>query len=512
MSPALAVWVLPAVLGVVSGCATLPRDAARTPSHALADTGSTRIGRAVATRAGEHPGATGVHALVRGRDAFAARVLLAAAAEKSLDVQYYIYRDDITGGLLSEALWKAAERGVRVRLLVDDNNTRGLDQAIAALAAHPNIEVRLFNPYANRGVRMGELVTSFERLNRRMHNKSFIADNQVAIVGGRNVGDEYFGADSPVEFADLDALVVGAVVPDVSAEFDAYWNSDSAYPARALIAPAGPDVREAVHAAWTRLHEKPEAASYLEALRVTPIVADLVAGTLELDWARAQVLADDPAKVLNPAERTELHMLPRLHAVLGAARRQLLLVSPYFVPTEAGTRELVAVAARGVDVRVLTNSLAATDVAPVHAGYARYREALLHGGVRLYELKPTADESPARGEPRHRGSSASLHAKTFGIDGARAFIGSFNFDPRSARLNTEMGVLIESADLAGRLARAFEADIPRLAYEVRLAPDGRSLQWIDGDGGATLDDEPGVGAGKRAWVWFLSLLPIEWLL
>jgi len=431
-------------------------------------------------------------------------VLLARAAERSLDVQYYIWHADTSGGLLAHELWQAAERGVRVRLLLDDNNTRGADEAIAALDAHPNIEVRLFNPYANRGFRLGELATDFARLNRRMHNKSFTADNQAAIVGGRNVGDEYFGADSPVEFADLDVLAVGAVVPEVSAAFDAYWNSESAYPAASLIDQAG-QLRP-----LERIEEQPGAARYLQAVRATPLVQMLLSGSLPLEWAAARVVQDDPAKVLHPPEKTELHLLPRLEKAMGKPLRELDLVSPYFVPTKDGAAALTALAESGVRVRVLTNSLAATDVSPVHAGYAKYREELLRAGVRLFELKPNVEDVKTKDKGRGAGNSdASLHAKTFGVDRSRIFVGSFNFDPRSARLNTEMGIVVESQTLASRLSEALDRDMANVAYEVRLSTDG-SLAWVERDVRHT--SEPGAGVLKRLWIGFLSILPIEWLL
>ena len=431
-------------------------------------------------------------------------MLLARAAERSLDVQYYIWHADTSGGLLAHELWQAAERGVRVRLLLDDNNTRGADEAIAALDAHPNIEVRLFNPYANRGFRLGELATDFARLNRRMHNKSFTADNQAAIVGGRNVGDEYFGADSPVEFADLDVLAVGAVVPEVSAAFDAYWNSESAYPAASLIDQAG-QLRP-----LERIEEQPGAARYLQAVRATPLVQMLLSGSLPLEWAAARVVQDDPAKVLRPPEKTELHLLPRLEKAMGKPLRELDLVSPYFVPTKDGAAALTALAESGVRVRVLTNSLAATDVSPVHAGYAKYREELLRAGVRLFELKPNVEDVKTKDKGRGAGNSdASLHAKTFGVDRSRIFVGSFNFDPRSARLNTEMGIVVESQTLASRLSEALDRDMANVAYEVRLSSDG-SLAWVERDVRHT--SEPGAGVLKRLWIGFLSILPIEWLL
>jgi cardiolipin synthase C len=493
-----------AVCGLVAlaGCAGLPTGVERLPSSALADTDGTRLGRAVAPAVAAHAGKSGIHAIANARDAFAARVLLARAAERSLDVQYYIWRADTTGKLLCEALWQAAERGVRVRLLLDDNGTRGLDEDMITLDAHPRIEVRLFNPYASRGMRLGELVTDFARLNRRMHNKSFTADNQATIVGGRNVGDEYFGAETPVAFSDLDVVAVGAVVSEVSASFDAYWNSESAYPAATLISAAPASTRQD----WTEANQRPEAAKYLEALRATPLVQQLLARSLPLEWAAARVVSDDPSKVLHPPERADLHMLPRLVAALGEPARQLDLISPYFVPTKGGTAALRALAERGVTVRVLTNSLAATDVAPVHAGYARYREELLRSGVRLYELKPTVEKSE-RGVSGGS-SDASLHAKTFAVDRSRIFVGSFNFDPRSARLNTEMGVVVESLALATQLSDSLDRLLPRDAYEVRLS--NGNLEWVDGERRYT--SEPGTGFLRRVWIDLLSILPIEWLL
>jgi putative cardiolipin synthase len=342
-----------------------------------------------------------------------------------------------------------------------------------------------------------------------MHNKSFTADNQATIVGGRNIGDEYFGAQGHVEFADLDLLAVGAVVPEVWKSFDAYWNSESAYPAAALVPPAQPDSAAQIRNAWGALHQDPKAASYAEALRTTALVQQLLAGSLPFDWAQARVVQDDPAKVLHPPERSELHMLPRLTAALGEPARALDLISPYFVPTRQGTAGLTELVARGVKVRVLTNSLSATDVAPVHAGYAKYREELLRGGVQLYELK-RSEQSSDRGKRGPGGSSdASLHAKTFAVDRSRIYVGSFNLDPRSSRLNTEMGVVVESAPLAARLSAGLDETLPKSAYEVRLSADG-SLEWIEGD--VRHASEPGAGWLRRLWLGFLSILPIEWLL
>jgi cardiolipin synthase C len=503
-------------LGALGGCAApLPSLEGRAASSALTDTSGTRLGRALAAEVAAHPGKSGIHALPNPRDAFAVRAVLAAAADKSLDVQYYIWHGDAAGILLFEALWQAAERGTRVRLLLDDNNTAGMDATLAALDAHANIELRLYNPFVQRGARGLGYATDFARLNRRMHNKSFTADNQVTVVGGRNIGDEYFAVGVGVVFADLDVVAVGPAVGEVSKEFDLYWSSASAYPAAGLLDAPGPQAAVELRARFAAARRDPQALAYLEAVRTTPVVRDLLARTLSFEWARAQLVHDDPAKTLDAAQHRDVLLFPDLVRAMGRPQRSLDLVSPYFVPGEEGTAALAALAGRGVTVRILTNSLAASDVSAVHAGYAKRREALLRAGVRLYELKPTAgEELPDSRTGMGSSSSSGLHAKTFAVDGERIFVGSFNFDPRSALLNTEMGLVIDSPLLARGLAEGFETDVPLIAYEVRLAPDGRSLQWIERSaaGEKVFDTEPETSAMRRLGVGVMSVLPIEWLL
>jgi putative cardiolipin synthase len=503
-------------LGALSGCAApLPSLEGRAASSALIDTSGTRLGGALAAEVAAHPGKSGIHALPNPRDAFAARAVLAAAADQSLDLQYYIWHGDPVGYLLFEALWQAAERGVRVRLLLDDNNTAGMDATLAALDAHPNIELRLYNPFVQRGARALGYLSDFSRLNRRMHNKSFTADNQVTVVGGRNIGDEYFGVGNGLVFADLDVAAVGPAVAEVSKQFDLYWNSASAYPAAALLDAPGPQAAAELQARFTAARADPQAVAYLEAVRTTPVVRDLLAQKLSFDWARAQLVHDAPAKTLDTAQRADVLLFPDLVRAMGRPQKSLDLVSPYFVPGEEGTAALVALAGRGVTVRILTNSLAASDVSAVHAGYAKRREALLRAGVRLYELKPTAgQELPDSRTGLGSSSSSGLHAKTFAVDGERIFIGSFNFDPRSALLNTEMGLVIDSPVLARGLAEGFDTQVPLLAYEVRLAPDGRSLHWVERSaaGQKVFDTEPEASAMRRLGVGVMSALPIEWLL
>jgi putative cardiolipin synthase len=474
-----------------------------------------RLGRAIATRAAANPDKTGIYAIPASRDAFAARAILAAAADQTLDVQYYIWRADETGFLLFEALWEAAKRGVRVRLLLDDNNTAGLDPTIVALDAHPNIEVRLYNPLFKRSTRFLNYLTDFTRLNRRMHNKSFTADGQATIIGGRNVGNEYFAKGGGVGFRDLDVIAVGAVVRDVSAAFERYWQSPSAWPAATLLSAPGPDIATALTARFEDVRVNPSSTAYLDSLRETTIVRELLEGGLHLEWTTAQLFCDDPAKTLDTSDSTDVLLLPVLLDATGSAQRSFDLVSPYLVPARDGTAVLTSLSHRGVKVRILTNSLAATDVVAVHAGYAKRRRDLLRAGVRLYELKPSVLEDAAEGKRRHGGSSfVSLHAKTFALDGTSLFVGSFNFDQRSAHLNTEMGLLIESPALAEGLTKAFDDAVPEAAYEVRLASDRRNLEWIELSKSriSRYTSEPETGFLRRSSVGLLSTMPIEWLL
>ena len=509
------VLAVTALAALIAACASLPPLEGRTATTALADTAGTRLGRAAAAGVAANPGKTGVHPLAEGHAAFAARVALAAAAEKSLDVQYYIWHGDQVGYLLFEALWQAAERGVRVRLLLDDLNTGGLDPTIATLDAHPNIEVRLYNPLVQRGVRALSFLTDFTRVNRRMHNKSFTADNQVSVVGGRNVANEYYGAGGGIVFADLDVIAVGAAVREVSKEFDLYWNSPSAYPAASFVGTSGPDGAADLEARFAATRADPESVAFLEAARTTPLVHDLLGGRLALEWTLARAVYDDPAKTLDTTARTDILLFPELVRTIGRPEKTFDLVSPYFVPGDEGTAALVALAGRGVKVRILTNSLASSEANIVHSGYAKRRRDLLRAGIQLYEIKTTAAQE-ARDQKVTLGSSASsaLHAKTFAVDSSRIFVGSFNFDQRSALLNTEMGLVIDSPALAGQLGERFDTAAPIVAYEVRLGPDGHSLEWVErtAAGETRYDTEPGTTWLQRWRVDVLSIFPVDWML
>ncbi|MBF5006106.1 phospholipase D family protein [Diaphorobacter caeni] len=499
------------------GC-SLPPLEGRSVSHALSaeESAQTRLGRAVEPELQAHPGTTGIHPLEDPHDAFAARALLARAAERTLDVQYYIWHNDITGTMLLGELLTAAERGVRVRMLIDDIGTSGLDTELAAMAAHANIEVRLFNPMTIRKPKMLSYVISPMRANRRMHNKSFTVDNQATIIGGRNVGDEYFGATDGKLFADLDVLAIGPVTKDVSTQFDAYWTSASAYQAQDLLpAPQSGDL-EQLKSKATELMQSPRATEFSQSITQSPFVARLMDRTLPMQWVQVKMVTDDPAKGLGKAPREHL-LFPQLEKALGKIDTSVDLVSAYFVPGKAGVDAFGQLADAGVKVRVLTNAIEATDVPAVHAGYAKRRKDLLERGVTLYEMRSLvpsyAGQHEKRFFQRFGSSGASLHAKTFAVDGKRLFVGSFNFDPRSAHLNTELGFLIDSPELAQQLIRVFDKEVPRVSYRVELGKDG-DLQWVSGMGAnATVyTTEPHTTWWSRGMVRFLGWLPIEWLL
>lgn len=460
-----------------------------------------------------HPGKSGIYALADAQEAFAARTLLARAAQKTLDIQYYIWHDDITGTLLLEELRTAANRGVRVRLLLDDNGTASLDDELAALNNHPNIEIRLFNPFIVRRPKSIGFVTDFMRANRRMHNKSFTADNQATIIGGRNVGDEYFGAGEAVLFADLDVLAIGKAASDVSVDFDRYWESKSSYPVHLILPKVDATILPQLKARAESLIRSPAAAQYTQAIRTSPFISKMLKGNLNFEWANVRMVSDDPAKGLGKATSDSL-LIQQLADILGRPTDNVDLISPYFVPTAAGVEVFTKMAHNGVKLRVLTNSLDATDVAAVHAGYAKRRKDLLAAGIELYELRRVSTNDKRHESAGPFGSSgSSLHAKTFAVDHKRVFVGSFNFDPRSTHLNTEMGFVIESPNLALQIEQYFDNEIIKASYEVRLSEAG-NVYWLEHRSGNLIryDSEPETGLLKRAVVWFLSLLPIEWLL
>lgn len=495
----------------ISGCGfTLPKNTSEY-SAALPAADEGRLASAIKEKMVEQPGLTGVLPLSEGADAFAARMLLADLATSSIDTQYYIWRADLTGYLLLDKLKQAADRGVKVRLLLDDHGTSGLDPEISSLDAHPNIEVRLWNPFNLRKFKTLSFALDFFRLNRRMHNKSFTVDGHASVLGGRNIGDEYFSTGKTPLFVDLDVLVAGPIVPLIGEDFDAYWNSPSAYPAHLIITQA---------AQGTLLSDKIKAYNaseqmleYRAVLEETEIVNQLAAGNLAMEWTQMRLISDDPAKGQGALPREAL-LTGHLIKAVGDIEERFDGVSPYFVPGKEGVAAFTGLKKQGVKVRMLTNSLEATDVIPVHAGYAKRRKKMLAGGVELYELRRQVegvDEVSSKLGP-FGSSGASLHAKTFAVDGQRIFVGSFNFDPRSARLNTEMGLLIESEYLANSLHNAFDLGLGGTAWQVKK--EQGKLIWLDpsNDAALPLTKEPGLSFWRGVGLKLVSWLPVEWLL
>jgi putative cardiolipin synthase len=461
----------------------------------------------------EHPRQSGVRLLHDGLDAFTTRVHSARFATRTLDVQTYIWHDDATGRYIARELLRAADRGVRVRVLLDDMDARPRDVTLEAIDKHPRIEVRMFNPFRTRSGALrtlAELLQRGERLNHRMHNKAWIADDLLAIVGGRNIGDEYFASASEVNFIDLDAVLLGPAVGAAACEFERYWHSPASIPIRQLRKYSR--VKLLPHRYRRQLEKsatQAENSVYVRRLN-DQTALEALAGTAWTWSEDVRVVADDPRKALHDRSDEHAHVLACMVSEIRATQRQLLLISPYFVPGMGGAAALRRLAQQDAEVAVLTNSLAATDVAAVHGAYAKYREPLLAGGVRLFEMRHSANfgESHRLSLGSTRGS---LHTKAAVIDQERVFVGSFNIDPRSARLNCEMGVWIRSPLLARQLEQSFRfATAPERAFELSLEPSG-DLSW-SGEQNGRLEvwtREPHASLGRRLIAWLLTLLPIE---
>ena len=442
-----------------------------------------------------------------GREAFIVRLALCDLAECTLDMQYYVWDGDTTGRIIIDRVMKAADRGVRVRLLIDDPYYKPNDPVIAAFDAHANVKIRLFNPFTNRRWSRLDFLRDFRRVNRRMHNKLMVTDHAAAIVGGRNIGDIYYGVNTIANYRDLD-VAVGPVIHDLSQVFDRYWNSPSTVPIAALVKrPYGAgDLADILR----RLRNEIAAADY-----PYPIDQDL--GKLargaefrdSLVWAHGQIIADDPEAVARGAESDEVVTFIRERVT--RLTKELLIESPYFVLPARARAIVKALHERKVRVRVLTNSLASNDMLAAHSGYAKTRRPLLESGMELYELRPDTDAFRSGWSPLSGQSPAALHAKAMAFDGEAVFIGSFNLDPRSAVINTEAGLYIESPALAERLTAYMATGVvPANSYRVLIDPNGEII-WetvIDGHT-ERYRDEPGAGFRRRLVANLLKLLPID---
>ncbi|WP_430389854.1 phospholipase D-like domain-containing protein [Dyella sp. 20L07] len=504
------------------GCSSIRKDFVRQPTSALSPISDTPSSRYIGAVLNQHRGQSGFRLLTRSSNALMSRIAIIDQARHSIDLQYYIFKNDATGRLVAQHLLAAADRGVRVRMLLDAMDLTNEDRMLGALDAQPSIEVRLFNPFGTRAPSMlskvGQFIVEGRRLNRRMHNKSLIVDGTVAIIGGRNIGDDYFDASNDTNFRDVDLIAIGPVVQQASHSFDSYWNCDAAYPVRAFR-----DARDTqADLTMLRIALAKEARSFAQSDYAEAASEAFPEGATsdrrgEWFWGAAELVSDSPDKIDMEVDVPSLRIGPKLKAMIAGAQSEVLLISPYFVPGDSGSQFLIGIAGRGIQVKVLTNSLASNDEPAAYSGYARYRVKLLEKGVILYELRP--DQGAAqRITARGRSSGISLHAKAMVVDGQHVFIGSLNMDQRSKLLNTEMGLIVDSAPLAQAVEQFFDtATLPENAFHVVLqqVPEGPGypwqMRWLYSDKGALINasSEPGATEGRRIEVFVLRMLPLE---
>jgi putative cardiolipin synthase len=515
------------VLATVASCVTLREDYQATPSFAFDAPEQTSLGRAYRDDQARHPGLSGFRLINGGVSALLTRAALADLAERAIDLQYYIYEPDAAGAFLLERLIAAAERGVRVRILLDDYMLGFEDVALARLVdAHPRIEIRIFNPFPHRArwTRPLQLALQLDKLGMRMHNKVFVADGQVAVIGGRNISNTYFEAEGEANFRDLDILAAGPVVKDISGHFDEYWNSALAVPVAAFSVTRGESVGRHEFEELARFSKEPRGPHAEYGRRKPDFVKRMLAGGADMVWAKGEAVAEMPERV--PDDRAvsgsaRSAVLRTLAAVRKEATREVVMVMAYYIPGKRGIEVVSELVSRGVKVRVLTNSLASTDVLAVHASYSSYRPALLAGGIDLHEYRADARRpAPAEHVMRAGSSDSALHAKVRIYDGRTVWIGSANSDARSRRINTEAGLLIHSEELAARLLKALERDFSpqhswRLALEAADGSGAKQVVWIgEQDGKAVrLTQEPAAGFLRALSQFFYAVLPnIEHLL
>ena len=489
---------------MLTGCTNVPLDSPKMQSSAFSSTNNTYFGQAAEGWTRLHDGQSGFFPLVNGMDALGARLDMIEKAEKSVDMQYFLMKEDTAGFVVTYALIGAADRGVRVRFLLDDVFTSASDQMLLLLSQHPNIEVRLFNPVSRRGLYSLNFIGGFSKANRRMHNKSFTVDNAISIVGGRNIADEYFQLKSEAVFSDFDVLALGEIATAVSSSFDLYWNHQLAIPVEQLLNANDSASLENERADLRMKVESTYAAVYREALS-SKILQDLITGKQPLFAANAVVIADDPDKLVNPVATENMGLASDIDEILRQAKQELIFISPYYVPGDDGVEYARELVEEGIRVVVVTNSLASNNHVSVHSAYSGYRRDVLRAGLELYEVRANAGKEIAGNDAP---SVLTLHTKLILIDRRYLFVGSLNLDPRSLEINAEMGLLLDSKELVSAMAAGLENDLPVVAYRVTLDDKGRLL-WqgeID-EKPVTENTEPLAGRWLRFKSWFLKIAP-----
>ncbi|WP_374077866.1 phospholipase D family protein [Bdellovibrio bacteriovorus] len=494
-------------------CQSVPMNFKAPESYALTETSDTYFGKFLAPSVHANPGKSGFYPLQAGTDAFVARLESVRRAEKSLDVQYYIWHDDLVGKMLFHEILAAADRHVRVRLLLDDLHIGQYQDLLLVLDSHPYIEVRMFNPFTNRSLRILE-VFRFSQINRRMHNKVLIADNQTSIIGGRNIGNEYFTASRESNFGDFDVWCFGPVVAESSHAFDLYWNHRLSVPISVLNKrEVGGGELSHLQSELRDLIKSPEAAMYTKEMFDSNLAKEMRLGKISSFWGKAKVFSDSPEKVAGESYKTT-SMLNQVTALPIKADKEIFIVSPYFIPGKKGVDYFKRKHQEGVKVTVFTNSLASNDVPLVFAGYKKYRKGLLKAGVEIYEMRPKVTPKKKKVKASiSAGARLGLHGKAYVFDRRVMFVGSMNLDPRSVELNSEMGVLFESPELAQKFVELTSLELPDIAYKVVVDEKGK-MEWIthEGEKQVRVDSEPETSIWKSFEAGFLSLFVPESML
>jgi putative cardiolipin synthase len=488
-----------------TGCATVSFTEPKSYSETITDTADTRLGEGVSRWVDTHGGLSGFYPLSQGMDALGVRLRLAEVAEKSIDLQYFLMKDDTAGAVMMNALLKAADRGVRVRFLLDDIFTTAKDRGLLLLNQHPNIEVRLFNPVSRRGFHTLNFVGDFKQANRRMHNKSFTVDNQISVVGGRNIADEYFQLKTDSVFVDFDVLAMGPIAAEISESFDIYWNHSRAVPMHQVADNKKGEELETVRADIAEEFDGIYDTVYKQALE-SQLLQDLMADREPYFAADAIVLSDSPDKLINDIHEDHMQLATDLLDVLHSARKEVIFISPYYVPGKGGVQLVRDLVGKGIRVIILTNSLASNNHVPVHGGYARYRKDVIQAGAELYEARANAARELQ--EVEEGPDAMTLHTKAFLIDRRYLFVGSLNLDPRSIEINAEMGLLIDSEEMLDDFTSDIDARLAAIAWRVLLNEKG-NLEWHGHINGEDVVEtkEPLAGPWLRFKAWFMKIAP-----
>ena len=499
------------LLLTISGCVSMSLDHPKEPTTALTNTADTYLARESAIwRDGQLQG-NGFYSLSKGQDAFGARLVLMNRAERSIDAQYFLMKPDNAGLVFTNKLMEAADRGVRVRLLLDDIFTTVDDSYFSFMNAHPNIDVRIFNPISRKGLYLFNYIGHFSLTNRRMHNKSFIVDNQAAIVGGRNIAVEYFQLETTGEFIDFDMFSTGPIVKDISDSFDTYWNNELAVPMEALSDKPDQKLIEQDEKAVRGLMEKAGDSIYADAIN-SSLMRQFSADELDPYMAKARMIVDDPSKLR--AEISDEHQIvaTEIAEVLNQAKQEIIIFTPYFIPGKSGIELIQRLRDKGVKIVLLTNSLASNNHTAVHSAYSSYRKDLLKAGVELWEARANASVITVKSDDTTLTEPLTLHTKGILIDRRQVFVGSLNLDPRSIDINTEMGLLIESEPLVSGMTDRVQAHIPMIAYRLQLDDNGKISWYANIDGQDVVETrEPLTSWWQRFTAWVLKIAPEQQL-